>query len=118
MTKYDKSQTEVAKLAAILRSGESLPEHAESQSLATLVRTGFHTILDIVKKQNEEISAHCLNAGEQVGQDFRDILEQSDDAIKEIILACHNQSLADQGVDILDRLLISSFYDYIGPTGV
>ena len=56
MTKYDKSKQEVAKLAAILKNGESLPEHAESQSLSTLVRTGFHTMLNIVKKQKFNIS--------------------------------------------------------------
>ena len=115
MTKYDRSKQEVAKLAAILRNGESLPEHAESQSLSTLVRTGFHTMLNIVKKQKEEITAHCVNQGTRISQAFEDDLDQTENAINEIVLACHQQSLADQGIDILDRPLISSFYDFEDP---
>ena len=111
-TKYDKSQQEVVKLAAILKQGESLPDHAESQSLATLVRTGFHTVIDIMKKQQEEFSTNCINPNREISQDFKDELEASEIALNEIVLACHNQSLQDQGVDVLDKALISSFYDY------
>ena len=115
MSRYQKSQQEVVKLAAILKNGESLPDHAESQSLATLVRTGFHAMLDLVKKQHVEIATNCLNDDAQIGQDFQDNLDQTEAAINEIVLACHNQSLADQGIDILDRPLISSFYEFDGP---
>ena len=70
--KYDKSQQEVTKLSAILKLGESLPDHAESQSLATLVRTGFHTVMDIMKKQQEEFSTNCVNPNREISQDFKD----------------------------------------------
>ena len=40
---------EVTRLATILKNGQSLPDNAESQSLTTLVQTGFHTILNLVK---------------------------------------------------------------------
>ena len=115
MSKYQKSQQEVVKLAAILKNGESLPDHAESQSLATLVRTGFHTMLDLVKKQQAEISAHCVNQDARIGADFQTNLDQTEAAINEIVLACHNQSLADKGADVLDRPLISTFYAFNDP---
>ena len=69
-------------------------------------------MLTILKKQKEEITAHCVNQGTHISQDFENDLDQTENAINEIVLACHQQSLADQGIDILDRPLISSFYDF------
>ena len=111
-TKYDRSQREVARLATILKNGQSLPDNAESQSLTTLVQTGFHTILNLVKEQNDEIRGKCLNADAVFSRQFDDNLTQSENAIKEVVLACHTQSLADAGNDVLDKPLISSFYNY------
>ena len=80
-TKYDRSQREVARLATILKNGQSLPDNAESQSLTTLVQTGFHTILNLVKEQNNEIRGKCLNADAAFSRQFDDNLTQSENAI-------------------------------------
>lgn len=53
-----------------------------------------------------------MNADAAFSRQFDDNLTQSENAIKEVVLACHTQSLADAGNDVLDKPLISSFYNY------
>ena len=109
---YEESQRQVEKLAQILEAGNSLQAQSELSSLPNLVRTGLHSVLELVKTQNEQIAIHCVNQDRHLDESLEQKIRSTEKAVKEIGFECHQQNLRDKGMNLLNKQLISEFYDF------
>ena len=109
---YDESQQQVEKLTEILEQGKGLQVQNEQSSLPNLVRSGLHSVLQLVKIQNQQIAEHCVNEDRNLDAALQQKLVSTEKAIKEIGFECHQQNLRDKGMNLLSKELISEFYDF------
>ena len=90
--RFTASTAHTTHMADILATGATLEENHENQSLSNLVSAMGHVLLESIKQNNTQITAHCLNDQEELGPEMKTTLDKTTNVLKEIDLLCYKQN--------------------------